>query len=264
MKRYRAKAEYYDAEIAHHAMLEQDVPFFLGHLPKRRQSVLELAVGTGRAAIPIAQAGHRVVGIDYAMDMLELAKQKRDAVGLDDRQLSLVRCDLLSFDLKQSFDWICLFFNTLLAFTTLEELDAVLKNVRRHLKSRGRFWLDVFQPNLQLIAEPSSKNLDPCTFYVPALDRRIMKTTTVKRDAARQTQRVTFHYTWFDARGIEHRERTEFAMTFMFPRELQLLLERNGLRILQFYGNYDGSHLNADSPRMIVCCGHLDRTHAER
>jgi ubiquinone/menaquinone biosynthesis C-methylase UbiE len=106
MKRYRAKAEYYDAEVAHHAMLEQDVPFFLGHLPKRRQSVLELAVGTGRAAIPVAQAGHRVIGIDYATDMLELARQKRDAVGLGNRQLSLVRGDLLSFDLKQSFDWM--------------------------------------------------------------------------------------------------------------------------------------------------------------
>jgi SAM-dependent methyltransferase len=254
MKRYRAIADYYDAEIAHHAMLEQDVPFFLGHLPKRRQSILELAAGTARAAIPIAQAGHHVVGIDYAEEMLERAKQKRDGVGLDDRQLKLMRGDLLSFDLKQSFDWICIFFNTLLSFTTLEELDAVLQNVRRHLKTRGRFWLDIFQPNLHLIAEAKSENLDPCTFYVPALDRSVMKTTTVKRDAARQTQRVAYHYTWFDRRGIEHRQRTEFMMTFIFPRELQLLLERNGLTIEHMYGNYNGSKLNADSPRMIVCC----------
>jgi hypothetical protein len=61
---YRAIAEYYDAEMASHAMLEQDVPFFLGQLPNRRQSVLELATGTGRVAIPVAQAGHAVVGTD--------------------------------------------------------------------------------------------------------------------------------------------------------------------------------------------------------
>jgi SAM-dependent methyltransferase len=254
MKRYRAIAQYYDPEIAHHAMLEQDVPFFLGHLPKRRQNILELAVGTGRAAIPIAQAGHTVVGIDYAQDMLVLAKQKRDAVGIRDTQLTLLYGDLLTFKLKRSFDWICLFFNTLLSFTTLEDLDALLQNVRRHLKPRGRFWFDIFQPNLNLIAEPSSSDLDPCTFYVPALDRRVMKTTAVKRDAARQVQRVIFHYTWFDEKGIEHRERTEFSMTFMFPRELQLLLERNGLKIEHLYGNYDGSALKAESPRMIVCC----------
>jgi hypothetical protein len=48
-------------------------------------------------------------------------------------------------------------------------------------------------------------------------------------------------------------------MTFIFPRELQLLLERNGLKIEHFYGNYDGSKLNADSPRMIVCCTLMQR-----
>ena len=67
MPRYRAIADYYDAEYEGSEMLLQDVPFFLGHLPARRRlKVLELAVGTARAAIPIAQAGHRVTGVDYA------------------------------------------------------------------------------------------------------------------------------------------------------------------------------------------------------
>jgi ubiquinone/menaquinone biosynthesis C-methylase UbiE len=57
MSHYKAIAEYYDAEYEHQTMLEHDVPFFLGHLPKKKQSVLELATGTGRAAIPVAQAG---------------------------------------------------------------------------------------------------------------------------------------------------------------------------------------------------------------
>src|SRR5436305_9119553 len=98
-KRYRHIAHYYDAEYAGRRMLEQDVPFFLGQLPKRRQEVLELAVGTGRAAIPIAQAGHRVVGVDYAPDMLAIAWRKRDAVGLGEGQLSLVERDVLKLDL---------------------------------------------------------------------------------------------------------------------------------------------------------------------
>jgi ubiquinone/menaquinone biosynthesis C-methylase UbiE len=86
VKSYRAIAEYYDAENENHAVLREDVPFFLGQLPRRRrQSVLELAAGTARAAIPIAQAGHGVVGVDYAADMLDIARRKRDAVGLTDR-----------------------------------------------------------------------------------------------------------------------------------------------------------------------------------
>jgi ubiquinone/menaquinone biosynthesis C-methylase UbiE len=113
MKRYRAIAEYYDAENARHAMLEQDVPFFLGQLPKARpQSILELAAGTARAAIPMAQAGHRVVGVDYADDMLAIARRKLDAVGLSERELSIVPGDILTLNLRRRFDWVCIFFNT--------------------------------------------------------------------------------------------------------------------------------------------------------
>src|SRR5438874_3960792 len=116
--RYRAIADYYDAEYDGSEMLQQDVPFFLGHVSsKRRQHVLELAVGTGRAAIPIAQAGHRVVGVDYAADMLEIARRKRDAVGLGERELSLTEADILNLDLGERFDWVCVFFNTFLGFT---------------------------------------------------------------------------------------------------------------------------------------------------
>jgi hypothetical protein len=46
-------------------------------------------------------------------------------------------------------------------------------------------------------------------------------------------------------------------MTFMFPRELRLLVERHGMRIEKLYGNYDGSAMDADSPRMIAMCRKL-------
>lgn len=153
-KRYRHVAEYYDAEYAHRKMLEQDVSFFLARLPKRRQEILELAVGTGRAAIPLAQAGHRVVGVDYARDMLDIARRKRDAVGLSDRDLELILRDALRLSLKRKFDWVCLFFNTFLVFTTLAEQDCLLRVVCSHLRSGGRFWLDIFLPDLSLIPIP--------------------------------------------------------------------------------------------------------------
>src|SRR5690348_15482549 len=105
MPQYRAHPEYYDAEYAETKMLHQDVPFFLDHLPAKRQNVLELAVGTARAAIPIAQAGHRVVGIDVDPRMLDIAMRKRDAVGIKERDLKLIRADVLKFNLNEKFDW---------------------------------------------------------------------------------------------------------------------------------------------------------------
>src|SRR5476649_1468089 len=126
-KRYRAIAQYYDSEYLHSKMLQRDVPFFLRQLPKRRQSILELCVGTARAAIPLAQAGHRVVGVDYARDLLSIASRKRDSVGLSNRNLELVYGDVLQLVRRQRFDWICIFFNTFLAFPTLAEQDRLLQ-----------------------------------------------------------------------------------------------------------------------------------------
>jgi ubiquinone/menaquinone biosynthesis C-methylase UbiE len=254
MRRYRAIAAYYDAEYANKPMLQEDVPFLLQHLPKKRQQILELCVGTGRAAIPLAQAGHRVVGVDYAGDMLAIAKRKRDAVGLSDRQLELIRQDVTKLRLHEKFDWAVILFNTLLAFTTLEEQDAVLSGVAKHLKKGGRLWIDIFQPNLQLLATPSARAVDGHQFYVHELERAVYQTTDIDRDPAAQRQTVTFRYQWFDPAGRLRREKHRFDMTFMFPRELRLLVERHGMRIEKLYGNYDGSELNADSPRMIAMC----------
>lgn len=253
-KRYRAIADYYDAEYAQSKMLQQDVPFFLGQLPKKRQSILELCVGTARAAIPMAQAGHRVVGVDYDRDLLEIARRKRDAVGLSDRNLLLVYGDVLKLKLGERFDWICLLFNTLLAFPNLVEEDALLRRVRDHLKPRGRFWLDIFQPDLHLLCGTQNRGFDPHLFYVPALNRTVYQTTEIKRQISRQTQEVIFHYQWYDQTGREHREKNSFEMTWLFPRELQMLLERNGLRIERLFGNYDGCEVTTKSPRLIARC----------
>ena len=188
-------------EITRHEMLEHDVPFFLDHLPKKRQDVLELAVGTGRAAIPIAQAGHRVVGVDYDLHMLEIAARKRDAVGLSERQLQLKHGDALKLDLGTKFDWICILFNTFLAFTTLKEQDQFLQVARRHLKASGRLWIDIFQPNFAILAEEVSKDHEPYIFYVPEMQRTVFKVTDIRRDQAAQVQHVTFRYGWFDEFG---------------------------------------------------------------
>src|SRR6185437_2090830 len=204
---------------------------FLGQLPRKKQSILELAVGTARAAIPLAQAGHRVVGVDYAADMLDIARRKRDAVGLGDKQLSLIKADAMTLDLGEKFDWVCVFFNTFLVFSTLEQQDAALQSVLRHLKPHGRFWVDIFQPDLRLLSEPVQIELDPSLFYVPQFDRTVLKTIETRRTRAAQVQHVTFHYNWFGPDGSDNHEQSQFEMTYIFPRELGLLMERNSLEI---------------------------------
>ena len=250
--RYDDLADIYDAENEHHAMLQEDVPFFLGQLPEHKQTILELASGTGRAAIPIAQAGHYVAAIDFDERMVDIAKRKAAFVGLDESQLMQRVGDALKLKLGRRFDWVCIFFNTFLAFSTLEKQDACLKTVVRHLTRDGRFFMDIMNPNTVLMAQEKSRDLDPQLFFAPTLGTSVLKTIDVDRDPSKQLENVTFRYRWHDANGRPRRKIMKFQMTFIFPRELQLLLERHGLEIEELWGNYDGSPLNADSPRMIV------------
>ncbi len=249
---YKAFAEFYDAEYADSPLLAADVPFLFDHLPRRHQSILELAVGTARAAIPLAQAGHRVVGVDYDPAMLDIARRKRAAVGLTGDQLSLVHQDAMNLRLDQQFDWVVILFNTFLNFTTLQRQDAVLSRAVAHLKPAGRLWIDIFNPNLDLLAKPRSEGLDPTLFHVPSLDRTVLRTTDLRIDPANQIQKVTFRYQWFDARGLPCKATLRFELTWLFPRELRILLERHGLVIDRLHGNYDASEVTPASPRLIA------------
>ena len=252
--RYGPFASWYDAENEHHAMLREDVPFFLGQLPAKKQRILELGAGTARCAIPMALAGHDVVGVDHDPRMIEIALRRRAAAGLDAARLDLRTIDFLKLRLSQRFDWVAAFFNTFLAFTTLSQQDAALQVARRHLKPTGRLWLDIVPPNLPLLSHSRWRDLDPTVFFVPTLGTSIVKTTDIDRNPTGQVEHVTYRFRWCDARGQSHMRKMSFNMTFLFPRELRMLLERNGFEVEYLWGNYDGSPVKQESPRLIVRC----------
>lgn len=250
---YKAIAEYYDAEFAHLDYLSRDVPLLLSQMKRRGERVLELATGTARAAIPLAQAGHKVVGVDYDASILAIAKRKRDFVGLAERELGLVKADARTVRLpggKGKFSWCVILFNSLMAFPTLDGLDQVLETSAWHLKRGGRFWADLYNPDWGLLAEGESYGLDPVTFYVPQLDRVVSRTTDLE-DSGPQIRRVTFNYRWF-LEGEEQQETVSFDLGWIMPRELTVLLERHGFEVEHFFGDYDESPYNLASPRIIV------------
>ena len=105
-----------------------------------------------------------------------------------------------------------------------------------------------------MLAQQAQKDLDPRFFREPRLGRTVQRLTDIRRGAVPQVQHLIFRYVWLDDRGRERRHHTEFDLTWIMPRELQMLLERNGLKIDEMWGNYDGSPLKADSPRIIAQC----------
>ena len=254
MAEYRAIPDFYDAEYAASDDLRRDVPFLLSKLPKRPIDVLELGCGTGRASIPLSDAGHRVVGVDVDPAMISMAVEKRVAAGLTVHQCDLQVGDALTLDLGRRFDRVVLLFNTFLGFTTTDAHAAVLATAARHLAPKGRLWLDNFFPNVELLAAGDADALDPHVFYAPSLGRSVYRETSIARDLGRHVQTVTHAYAWHDDAGGPQSADNEFEVTWMFPRELSLLLAPHGLRIARSWGGYDGKPVGDDSQRLIAEC----------
>jgi SAM-dependent methyltransferase len=257
MPDYRPISEFYDAEYADQAILKQDVGFFLAQAGDEALDVLEIGCGTGRAAVPIACQGHRVVGFDVDEAMLDIAAERGREAQLDERRLRLLAADATDPQWPKRlgsgrFDVCCCFFNTFLAFGSPESQEICLSAARSVLKPGGRLWLDVFNPNLELIAGSigGADELEPTLFALPD-GRSVMRLTKLKASTVRQVTQVTFDYEWFE-RGRRRRRSRRFEMAWIMPRELERLLRICSFRIEQVWGDYDGSALKDGSPRQIV------------
>jgi SAM-dependent methyltransferase len=128
----------------------EDVEFYVGEATRSGGPVLELGVGTGRIAVPIALAGMRVVGVDSSEGMLEVARERAELAGVE---LDLRYGDLRQPPVEATFPLVIVPFRTMLHMQTDADRRAALRAVRERLVAGGRFVFDVFTPGADDIAE---------------------------------------------------------------------------------------------------------------
>ena len=87
-----------------HVPYLNDIPFWVEEARSSDGAVLELGCGTGRVAIPIAQAGVPVVGLDNSARMLRAARAKAKRLDLSGELLRFVHGDMRTFRLKRKFE----------------------------------------------------------------------------------------------------------------------------------------------------------------
>jgi SAM-dependent methyltransferase len=105
---------------------------------------LEFAVGTGRIALPLAERGVRVVGLDNSRAMLARLREKPGA-----ERVEAVIGDMASTRVDGEFSLVYLVFNTIFNLTTQESQVACFQNAAAHLGSGGRFVIEARVPELQ-------------------------------------------------------------------------------------------------------------------
>jgi SAM-dependent methyltransferase len=211
---YDAIAELYDPWSA---SVVEDVAFYLEEARRSGGPVLELGVGTGRIAVPIAADGIRVIGMDSSRAMLEVCARRAALAGVT---LDLRVGDLREPPVAERVPLVICPFRSLLHMHTDEDRLGVLGAAYDLLLPGGRFVFDVFTPDADDIAQTQGKWLErePGIFEHALWDESERTLTLTVRDDERETT---------------------MALAWLSPDEWRGLLEQAGFEIEACYGWFD-------------------------
>ncbi|RKX41844.1 MAG: class I SAM-dependent methyltransferase [Thermotogae bacterium] len=231
-----------------HKDFVDDIPFYLRQIKKYGEPVLELACGTGRVTIPIAEQGIKITGLDISTPMLSYAKRKATMKGVD---VEWVKADCRGFKLDKKFKLVFFPFNSIAHLHDLESIESCFLCVKAHLEDDGRFIIDVFNPRLDILMRDPSKRYPVAEYPDPDGRGTVVITENNTYDAASQINRIKWYYKMGDqAEEIVE----ELNMRIFYPQELDALLHYNGFTIESKFGNYDESPFVSTSPKQLIVC----------
>jgi cyclopropane fatty-acyl-phospholipid synthase-like methyltransferase len=240
------RPDLYDLIAPRDAILER---FYVELARERGGHVLDLACGSGRLSIPLAQAGLQVMGGDLSSEMLQRARRSAEAQAIE---LDLVQLDMRDFDLDgRTFDTIIVAMNSVLHLHSLEDFRGFFRSVARHLSPAGRLVFDAFVPSLAMLSRESNER----QFVGRALHDTLGIVTveeTVRYDPLAQIS----HAEWYWSTELEKDFWTvKLQMRAVFPQEMPLLIASGGLRLCERFGDFDRSPFGAGSSRQVCVCG---------
>jgi SAM-dependent methyltransferase len=137
----------------------EDVGFYVAESRKSGGTVVELGVGTGRIAIPIAEKGKRVIGVDSSREMLAACRRRAEAAGVAEL-LDLRLGDLRNPPLEEQVPLVICPFRSYLHLADDGERIEALEAARAALVPGGRLIFDVFEPKPDDIAETHGRWLE--------------------------------------------------------------------------------------------------------
>ena len=236
-------AKIYDGLNTH----EYDLRFYEKWLKEHVSGeVLELCCGTGRLTLPLFQSGIRISGIDLCKPMLEEAKRKAHSRNLN---ISFREGDMRKLDFPGLYDALFIPFNSIHVLYTRQDFIQTMESVKNHLADDGYFLIDYFNPGIQYISANENKKV-LLKEYMTEDNRSIVIYQNMKYESSTQINRIKWEY---HVNG-EYRSTENLDMRIFYPMELDYLLESNGFRIVDKYGDFDRSAFTPESPEQIYVC----------
>ncbi len=243
---YAEVARFYDLAVE----VNWDLPLYESFARRGEGPVLEMATGTGRVALYLAQSGYDVVAFDSSPAMLEICRKK--AQSLPAGRLELRRADMRDFDLGRRFDVVLCPFASFHHLLTTEDQVGCLRSVRRHLAEGGLFVAHLLPSLVLEWQQQPSPLLYNWTRPLPETGELVTHLMTSWGDRATQ---IHHDLDIFDVRapdGTVRRTMAEMDLRYFTLSEFELLLAEADLELEQAYGSADLEPYADDSKRMIV------------
>ena len=195
---------------------------------------LELAVGTGRVALPLSERGIEVHGIELSAPM---AEQLRAKPGADAVRVTIG--DMATTRVPGTFTLVYLVFNTIQNVTTQDEQVAVFDNAAAHLRPGGRFVVEVGVPKLRQMPPTEVGRVFTMQDDHVGID-------TID-DLVGQIQ--SSHHWWtVDGRLVRH----SAPYRYVWPSELDLMARLAGLRLRDRWADWHRSPFTSESESQVV------------
>lgn len=192
-------------------------------------AALELAIGTGRVALPLTARGVPVTGIELSPDMVEQLRSKPGGDAID-----VAMGDMTATSIDGTFRLVYLVFNTIGNVETQERQAACFTNAAAHLEPGGSFVVEVGVPDLRrLVPGQDAIVFAHAPGYV-GYDRYVDLVA----------QRAVSHHFVADGAGT-HEVRTPFR--YVWPSELDLMARIAGLELAHRWAGWDRSPFTSDS-----------------
>jgi SAM-dependent methyltransferase len=191
-------------------------------------TALELGIGTGRIALPLAQRGVRVHGIDLSDAMVAKLRSK---AGAD--QISVTIGDFATTTVEGRFSIAYLVFNTIMNLTTQDEQVACFRNVAAHLQPGGCFVIEVMVPDLQRL--PPGERVRAFTVSATRLGFD-------EYDVA--SQGLISHHFWAVDGKLEG---DSMPFRYVWPAELDLMARLAGMSLRERWSGWNREPFTSDS-----------------
>jgi SAM-dependent methyltransferase len=191
---------------------------------------LELGVGTGRVALPLAARGVEVHGVDASQAMVQRLKAKP---GGDAVQVTVG--DFAAVPVQGSYRLVFVVFNTLFALLTQDDQARCFAQVARRLQGGGAFVVEAFVPDPARLARRQELTVDDL-----GLDRVVL--TATHRDPL--GQRIDSQHVLLQPDGVRL---LPVVLRYAWPAELDLMARLAGLRLRERWAGWRRQPFGADS-----------------